>query len=230
MSTWLKLRTRINCTDSDCLIAFARKTWIISVPITRWETLLFYAIPRKDTNPLAHRLIEHFGSISGVLDASLEDLMEIEGMGEYSATLIKLVAAYTRIYMMDKTKDVCLNSSEKAGRYLCARFVGFREETVYMLSLDAKYRVLATTILDRGSIEASEINIRKVVATALRYNAINVIIAHNHPSGVALPSPNDLTATQKIEIGLKTVGVKLVDHIIVAENDFVSLADSGIIH
>jgi len=198
-------------------------------PHNALETLLFFAIPRKDTNPIAHRLIEYFGSISGVLDASLEDLMEIEGMGEHSATLLKLVASFTRIYMMDRTKDVCLNSSEKAGRYLSARFIGLREETVFMLSLDAKYRVLATTILDRGSIEASEINIRKVVSTALRYNAVSVIIAHNHPSGVALPSPNDLTATEKIHAGLSTVGVKLVDHIIVADNDFVSLADSGII-
>ena len=159
------------------------------------ELLLFYAIPRKDTNELAHRLMDDFGSLAGVLDASAQDL--------------------------------CLASTEQAGRFLLPRFIGRQEETVLLTCLDGKCRVLSCTVLHKGSLNSSEVNVRKLLTAALKHNAAAVILAHNHPGGVALPSPEDLSTTARIKAALEAADIRLLDHIIVADHDFVSLADSG---
>ncbi len=191
------------------------------------ELLLFFAIPRRDTNEIAHALIKRFGSLSGVFDAPMAELLNIDGIGENSAALIKLIPQLSRQYLTDRDNDICLRSTEKAGNYLLSRYIGRREETVMLVSMDSKYRVLGTTVLHTGSINSTEVNIRKVVATALQYDAVNVIIAHNHPGGIALPSHEDIATTQRVKDALAAINVKLVDHIIIADNDFVSLADSG---
>lgn len=191
------------------------------------ELLLFYGIPRKDTNEIAHVLLDTFGSISGIFDAPIAELAKITGMGEYSASLLKLMPQIFRVYMTDKNRDICLDSTKKAGEYLLSRYIGRTEEAVYMVCIDSKCRVLGTTLIHHGSVNAAEVNIRTIVSTALKFNAVGVIISHNHPGGVALPSKEDLITTQRIKSVLEPVNVALIDHIIVADNDFVSLADSG---
>lgn len=191
------------------------------------ELLLFYAVPRKDTNELAHTLLDAFGSLSGVLDAPVAELTAVPGVGERTATLLHLMPQLARTYLSDREREVCVNSTEKAGQYLLPRFVGRNEETVFMISVDGKCRVLATTLLHKGSINSAEVSLRNIVASALRHNAAGVILAHNHPGGVALPSSEDLNTTRRIGEALRPVGVRLIDHIIVADGDYVSLADSG---
>jgi len=191
------------------------------------ELLLFFSIPRVDTNETAHRLMETFGSIAGVLEAPYEDLLKVQGVGPNTATLLKLIPQLSRRYLSEKNDDICLNSSEKAGQYLLPRYIGRREETVFMVCIDSKCRALNTTLLHEGSVNSAEVNLRKIVATALQYNAAGIILAHNHPGGVALPSPEDLATTERIRATLEPVGIQLVDHIIVADHDFVSMADSG---
>lgn len=191
------------------------------------ELLLFYAVPRKDTNELAHTLLDAFGSLSGVLDAPVAELTAVPGVGERTAALLHLMPQLARTYLSDREREVCVNSTEKAGQYLLPRFVGRNEETVFMISVDGKCRVLATTLLHKGSINSAEVSLRNIVASALRHNAAGVILAHNHPGGVALPSPEDLNTTRRIGEALRPVGVRLIDHIIVADGDYVSLADSG---
>ena len=191
------------------------------------ELLLFYSVPRKDTNELAHALIDAFGSLSGVLDAPVVELEAVPGVGARTAALLHLMPQLARAYLSDSERDVCLDSTDKAGRYLLPRFVGRGEETVFLVCVDGKCRAISTTLLFRGSINAAEVNLRSIVATALRHNAAGVILAHNHPGGVALPSPEDLSTTRRIRDALEPVGVRLIDHIIVADRDYVSLADSG---
>ncbi|MEA5039447.1 MAG: DNA repair protein RadC [Clostridiaceae bacterium] len=191
------------------------------------ELLLFFGVPRKDTNELAHILLDTFGSLSGVLDAPVAELTDVGGIGEHTAALLHLMPQLARAYLSDREREVCINSTEKAGKYLLPRFVGRDEETVFMICVDGKCRVLSTTLLHRGNINSAEVSIRGIVATALRHNAAGVILAHNHPGGVALPSPEDLSTTCRICDALVPVGVRLIDHIIVADGDFVSLADSG---
>lgn len=191
------------------------------------ELLLFYAIPRKDTNELAHRLMDDFGSLAGVLDASAQELQQVEGVGENTAAFLKLLPELTRVYYSQKQQDLCLASTEQAGRFLLPRFIGRQEETVLLTCLDGKCRVLSCTVLHKGSLNSSEVNVRKLLTAALKHNAAAVILAHNHPGGVALPSPEDLSTTAQIKAALEAADIRLLDHIIVADHDFVSLADSG---
>ena len=194
------------------------------------EILLFYAIPGGDVNPVAHALMDRFGSLSGVLDAPMEELMRVDGVGKNTATLIKLVPQISRRYLMSREDaGVVLDSTEKAGRYLLPRFYGEKDEAVYLVSLDAKLKVLNCTLLGRGTINSANVSIRKIVSTLLVDNASGAIISHNHTSGIALPSTEDKETTKLIADTLKKVDVKLVDHIIVADGDYVSLRDSGLL-
>lgn len=196
-------------------------------PHQAMELLLFYGVARQDVNELGHRLIHAFGGFSAACDAPLPELLQIEGVGEHTAVLLKLIPELARYYATDKNRDVCLNSTKAAGEFMISRFIGRNDEHVYMVSLDNKCKVLATTLLHEGSVNAAEINLRKLLATALKYNASGVILAHNHPGGVALPSPEDIATTARVAQSLHAVGIALIDHIIVADLDFVSLADSG---
>ena len=193
------------------------------------ELLLFYAVPRGDVNPLAHELVTKFGSLAAVFDAPPDELMKVPGIGESTALLIKLIPQMSRRYMISRTSsDNILNSTEKAGNYLSQFFYGEQDEVVYMACLDAKCKVINCKLIFRGSVNSANISVRKLVENALLYNATSVIIAHNHTSGIALPSREDLSTTRKVAEALRSVDINLHDHIIVADDDYVSLADNGL--
>ena len=192
------------------------------------ELLLYYAIPRADTNPIAHRLLERFGSLSGVLEAAPDELLKIDGMGDTAAQLICLIPQLERRHFIDRSgKANILNSTSKCGQYLVPFFHGEQEEVVYLLCLDAKCKALCCVPVHRGSITVASISVRKIVQAALNQNAASVVLAHNHPSGYALPSQEDLDTTRTLQTALQSVGIVLADHIIVADDDYVSLADDG---
>lgn len=190
------------------------------------ELLLFHSVPRRDTNELAHALIDRFGSLSEVFDAPVEELMKVSGIGEASALLIKLVPQMSRRYLISRTApDKILSSTRKAGEYITPYFFGERDEVVYMVCLDAKFKVIACRMLARGSVNSANINVRKVVETALSFNSTSVILAHNHTSGIAFPSNEDKATTRRVLDALRAVDINLSDHIIVADDDFFSFAD-----
>ncbi len=191
------------------------------------ELLLFYAIPRRDTNELAHRLIERYGSLGAVLTAPIDDLSNFPGIGERTAILLHLAPELYRRARMEAVSDTPLNSVERVGSYLLERFAGERNEVVYQLCLDRKGKLLRCKRLSEGGIAAASLNIRSVVENAVLTGASAVILAHNHPSGVALPSQEDLATTRQIVQALRTIDVPLADHIIVADGDYVSFAQSG---
>ena len=192
------------------------------------ELLLFYCIPRKDTNPIAHALLNRFGSLSQVLDAPIEELAKVPGMGESAATFLSLTTAVGRYYQVDRAMKVeILSSIDQCGQYLVPFFYGRRNETVFLLCLDAKCKVLCCKELGEGSVNSAGVPIRRIVETALGVNATTVILAHNHPSGIAVPSSEDVLATQRVAAALRTVEIYLADHIVVADDDFVSMVQSG---
>lgn len=194
------------------------------------ELLLSYTQPRKDVNPLAHRLIEHFGSFDAVFDAPIEELVKIDGIGESAAAMIKLVPEISRRYMMRRSSlENIIYSTEHAGKYVLPLFFGAKEEKVYIVALDAKRKVLGQKCVFNGDVSMSMFSVRKVVEYALNSNASYVILAHNHPSGIALPSAADIDSTIKIADALEKINVRLLDHIIVADDDFVSLNDNGVV-
>lgn len=192
------------------------------------ELLLFYAIPVKDTNPLAHALLDRFGTLAKVLDAPGEKLMEVPGIKEHTATLIALSKAMGRAYDVSKKKDErVLPTIEDCGDYLKPFFRNRRNETVFLLSLDAKLKVLDCREVGEGSINYASVPIRRVVEMALDAGASSVVLAHNHPSGIALPSGDDVQTTRRVAAALSAVEITLVDHIVVADDDYVSMIQSG---
>lgn len=192
------------------------------------ELLLFYAIPRQDTNALAHKLIERYGSLQAVLTAPVEDLAKFPGLGERSAVLLRLVPEICYLAQKDaEENDEPLNSVERVGTFMLRQFSRERNEVVIQLCLDRKGKKLACKRISDGGVSAASLNVRTVVENAVLTGASAVILAHNHPSGVALPSQEDLATTRQIADALKTIDVPLVDHIIVADGDYISFAQSG---
>ena len=193
------------------------------------ELLLFYCIPRQDTNPVAHRLLDHFGSLTQVLEATPEELKKVSGIGDAVATFLALVTSVGRYYCVNRASAVqILSNLEACGGYLTPRFYGRRNETVFLLCLDAKCKVLCCKEVGEGSVNSAAIPIRRIVEMALGANATSVVIAHNHPSGVAVPSNEDIQTTCRLAMALSAVEITLVDHIVVADDDYVSMRQSGV--
>ncbi|MDD3667072.1 MAG: DNA repair protein RadC [Bacteroidales bacterium] len=194
------------------------------------EMLLFYALPLKDTNEIAHILLNRFGSLAAVFDAPFEDLIQIPGIKKNTALLIKLIPELSRKYMVDKSNiGERFENVDAAGQYILSRFIGKTNEMLLLICLDNKRKVLFSSMLFEGSINASQVSIRRIVETVVKYSATSVIIAHNHPSGFAFPSREDIQTTQKIKTSLEMIGATLLDHIIVSDDDFISLSQSGML-
>ena len=192
------------------------------------ELLLFYCIPRKDTNPIAHQLLNHFGSLTNVFEATVDELQKVPGISKNAATFLTLVPQVGRYYQIKRaeTGDI-LHTIEQCGRYLVPYFYGRENETVFLLCLDAKCKVLACKMVGEGSVNSANIPIRRVVEIALNANATTVVLAHNHPSGLAFPSADDIQTTLRVAKAMDAVEITLADHIVVADNDFVSMFQSG---
>ena len=192
------------------------------------ELLLFYCVPRQDTNPIAHALLEHFGSLAQVLEAPAAELEKVKGIGSNAATFLSLMNQVGRYYLVNRSQNnQILQTIDQCGEYLMAFFHGRRNETVFLLCLDAKCKVLCCKELGEGSVNSAGVPIRRIVETALGVNATTVVLAHNHPSGIALPSPEDAQTTRRVAAALSAVEIGLADHIIVADDDYVSMVQSG---
>lgn len=192
------------------------------------ELLLYYCIPRKDTNPIAHALLDHFGSITAVFEALPEELQKVPGIGKETATFLSLIPQVGRYYQVKRSlPGEILRTISQCGNYLMPYFIGREHETVYLLCLDAKCKVLGCKLVGEGSVNSASIPIRRVVEIALNTNATTVVLAHNHPSGLALPSAEDIQTTIRVAKAMEAVEITLADHIVVADRDFVSMAQSG---
>lgn len=195
------------------------------------ELLLFYCIPRQDTNPIAHALLEHFGSLTQVMEAAPAELQKVHGMGEASATFLSLLNSFCRYYMINRASSaVILNTVEQCGEYLMPFFYGRRNETVYLLCLDTKCKVLCCKEVGEGSVNSAAVPIRRIVEMALGANATSAVLAHNHPSGLAFPSDEDQLTTRQLAVAMAAVDIELVDHLVIADDDYVSLRQSGKYH
>lgn len=192
------------------------------------ELLLFYSIPRSDTNEIAHELLNKFGSLHGVFEAGMEDLMSVNGISRHSAVLIKMIPELFVVYGRDKVRDIQkINSSDDAKQFFIPRFCGKVREEVQLVLLDDKMNIIKWVKIYEGSVNSANVPIRKIVEIAIENRATNVIIAHNHPTGLILPSKDDLRATAKVREALALVDIKLLDHVIVSDNEAASLKDSG---
>lgn len=192
------------------------------------ELLLFYCIPRRDTNPIAHNLLDRFGSLAQVLEAPISELKKVEGVGESAAVYLNLMAHTARYYAQNRNAQVkVLPTMESCADYLMPFFLGRTVEMVYLLSLDAKCKVLSCICVSEGNVNTAGVSVRKVVEQALAANATSVVLAHNHPGGLAVPSGEDIQTTRRIAAALSAVDIILADHIVVADDDYVSIMQSN---
>lgn len=192
------------------------------------ELLLFYAIPRKDTKPIARRLLDRFGSFAAVLGADMDALQKVEGVGPATAAYIHTIHEVGRYYQVSQAQNqqklVDLN---RCGEYLAPFFHGATREMVYLLCLDAKSCAICCREISSGDVASSPLSTRRVVQSAIDAGAVSVVLAHNHPGGISKPSEEDLVVTKLVGATLASVGVLMVDHVIFADGDFISLAQSG---
>ena len=194
------------------------------------EILLFYGIPRKDTNVIAHRLMEHFGSLSAVMEADCGAVAKAGGITDYAAALLCMAPSLSRRYIQDRWKDKpCLDSTMKAGEYAVALFIGRQRESFHVICLDAQCRVTKSELVCEGTLNEVPIYPRSIIEAVLRHNAISVILAHNHPGGTPKPSRADIDVTARLKDALNAIAVKLVDHIVVAGCSYISLAEQGLL-
>ena len=192
------------------------------------ELLLFYGRARGNVNPLAHELIDAFGSLKGVLEARPEQLMTVKGVGEETATLISMIVPLFRQYQVDVRKELkCITSLRDAKNYCISLLAGWRTERFYVISLSASCRVLGHRLISVGNLSEVSAYPRQIVETALNYNAHAVILCHNHPGGSLEPSSDDTMSTARIQSLLRAMNIALVDHIIVAGDEAHSMAQHG---
>ena len=195
------------------------------------ELLLFYAIPRVDTNPIAHRLMNRYGSLSAVLEADPRDLASVDGVGAQAAAFIALLPQLTRRYFADRVKRdrTALSRTEAAANYLVPLMAGRAEEVFFVLCLDSQLRVLFPALVSEGTVKDAAVQPRHVVEAAIRHRAAAVILAHNHPGGTAKPSTHDHRLTRHLVQALGAIGIPVHDHVIVAGEQTFSFARAGVL-
>ena len=191
------------------------------------ELLLFYTIPQGDVNDLAHELVERFGSLAGVLDASVEELKKVKGVGDHTAVFLRMLPAVLGRYQGARTRlSAIINSPEEAYAWLEPYFFGARNEMVYVLCLDGKRQVLGVRKVAEGSIELAEVNTRRIAEEAIGLRAAQIYVAHNHVSNLAIPSQAVWLTTDTLRSALRPIGIELIDHLVFVDGDMVSLKDS----
>jgi len=195
------------------------------------ELLLFYAIPRGDTNKLAHRLMCHFGRLSAVFDAQLSDLQQVPGIGHQTAVLLHSMPAVLRRYHSDRVQRDApiLNSAQAVSDYLHPLMAGRTREVFYVLCLDSRLRVKFPAQISEGTVKDAYVHPRAVVEAALAHHASAVVLAHNHPSGHLQPSRADHNLTKQLVQALAGIDINVLDHVIIADDQSYSFAEMGVL-
>lgn len=191
------------------------------------EMLLFYSIPRKDTNELAHKMLQEYGSLVNLFEAHPLDIVKRCGVNEITAVLLSLIPSLSRRYNQRKWGEKPdLSDSSRAGKYATSLFIGKTYECFYVICLDAQNRVNCADLVHEGTINETPVYPRIIVEKALLHKANSIILAHNHPGGSLRPSSADIEVTHKIKDALNHIKINVVDHIIVAGDRFFSFAEN----
>lgn len=192
------------------------------------EVLLYFTVPRSDTNELAHRLIRHFGSLGQVLGADFEELKQVAGVGGNTAFMLTMLPGLLARVERDRNRERPIFGATQAfGEYVCGLFVGETTETAFLVCLNANLQLINTVRLARGDVGSVRISVPQVVQTALRHKARVAVLAHNHPGGRLKASGDDLELTARCQKALAQVNVKLMDHLIVGGDKYLSFLDRG---
>lgn len=196
----------------------------------RLELLLTYAISRRDVKPVSKRLLARFKSLSGVLDADVKDLCQVEGLAESSALLLKLVKDLCGEYLSERMegRDI-LNSAQAVRDFLKLKISGLNYEVFMVIYLDIKNQLICSEIINKGTVDQATVYPREIVKRALEVHASGVILAHNHPSGISKPSSDDVLLTNAIRDAVSTMGIRLLDHMVVGKDRSFSFVEGGLL-
>ena len=194
------------------------------------ELALFFAIPRKDTNPIAHRLLKRFGSLADVFNAPAAELIKVEGIGQHAALFLKLQHGLLLRYQQClHTPRTSFQQHNNCVSFFTEKMMYLAQEEFQVLCLDASLRLIKHLTLFRGTVNSTSVNLRDFTAQVLWLDTAAVIVAHNHPSGVAAPSPDDMLLTETLLMSLKYQDIDLLDHIIISPQGYYSFYKQNII-
>ena len=194
------------------------------------ELLLFYCVPRVDTNELAHKLINEYGSLANVLEADPTDLEKSEGLNENKAFFLNLIPRISRYYLRNRWSErPLLKDSMTLGSYICDLFSGEKNELFYVVSLDSQCRVIKADLLGKGVVNEINVHLRAIANSVLKNNAASVVLAHNHPGGSVVASREDIETTKEVMRLLSMINVKMIDHLIVSGSRFSSMKNKGLV-
>lgn len=194
------------------------------------ELLLTQAVPRRDTKPMAKDLLRRFGTLKGVLDATAAELESVPRVGPAVSFFFSILrGTMERYFESAARKTDLLNSPEAVIRYCRASLEGLKNEVFDVIFVSTKNRVLGRERLSEGTIDQAAVYPRRVVSSALAANAASLIFVHNHPSGDPTPSPEDKQLTRRLEEAAQTVGIPVLDHLIVGNGGHFSFREQGLL-
>lgn len=195
------------------------------------ELLLTFVIPQRDTNPLAHELIEEFGSLAGVLNASSKDLANIKGISEYSAEFLTLLKYVFKKFRQSKLKSMKKIANVKDAVELCvSELADLPVENVFVACVDNSNNLVTKKIISTGFSNEASVPVRKIIDMCIRSNTSNIVIAHNHPYGTEKPSNKDDDVVKSLALTLALSGIKILDSVIVGIDGYYSYSTNGFLN
>jgi len=193
------------------------------------ELLLTYAITRKDVKPQAKSLLKQFGSLRGVMDATIEELESVKGITTHTAILIKLARELGTLYLNEKAREKPqVTCTRELIDYCRSKMGGLKDEQFHVIYLDAQNKIIEMETVQEGIVNQAVVYPRKVLENALTQKASAIILVHNHPSGHIKPSDADIRLTRTIQETAKILDILVHDHLIIGENRFFSFREEGL--
>ncbi|MDD3766163.1 MAG: DNA repair protein RadC [Eubacteriales bacterium] len=187
------------------------------------ELYLFTLLPRVDTNHIAHALLQKFGTFEGVCNAPLEELMKVKGIGRKTAQQIKLFPYFVKAYQLSAHGDkISFRSINEIGEYCVKLYTGVVNEIMYVLCLDASNKLVNQVLVAEGTPSEVYVEPRQIVEHVIHTTTCSVVLCHNHPGGTLMPSQNDIETNKRIKVALEAIGIRLLDHIIVAKGNYIT--------
>lgn len=195
------------------------------------ELFLFAYVPRKDTNSIAHELLNTFGSISAILDADIDDLVQVKNMTTQAALALSAIPDITKRYINDKkAPKKCLSSIGNAVEYIKSETKFLTKERLLILCLDTHFNLIRNVVINSECVDRVNVSLKDIHSAVIRQGAKNIIVAHNHPAGSLLPSDDDVSLTRDIIISMSYIDVEVLDHIIVTDDNYFSFRERGLIY